>query len=83
MTVIYDLKPGDVVTMTGIGQGIFIGAIPQHPIYHGLSLVIWWLVDEERWSHDALNIFQEIPGVVDTTKRNESLRFALLQNPKR
>jgi hypothetical protein len=47
-------------------QAIFVARC-DHPLYAGLQLVIWRLPGEDRWSHDALLLHQEVGQVHDTT----------------
>lgn len=74
---IYNLTPGDRVTI-GTITATFI-AQTQHPLWTNLQLVTWWLPEEERWSHDALAINQDVGEVTPSTPedRKRRLREAL------
>jgi hypothetical protein len=77
MTVkVEDLTPGDVLVDV-FGTGIVIAVVHPHPLYPGLSLVIWWLPGEKRHSFDALSPRQELGGELDTTSRELSFRRAI------
>ena len=79
MTTVAELTPGDVVK---VGypqtQGTFI-ARTRHPLWPHLELVIWRLSDGS-WSHDALDIRQDIGQVQpsDIFSRKAQLQRALL-----
>lgn len=77
MTHLFELVPGDVVTLGGeIG---FYVARTRHPIWQHLELVIWRRPDGS-WSHDALHREQDIGRVLPSTAalRAERLRAVLL-----
>jgi hypothetical protein len=78
MTVrVCDLKPGDRLKAF-YDSGIVIGTIDPHPLYPKLWMVIWWLEKERRFSIDALNPRQELPGELqENPPREENLRTAL------
>jgi hypothetical protein len=77
-----DLVPGDVVwreEMPGV-EAIFV-ARTDHPLFRSLQLVVWRMNDG-TWSHDALDVDQEVGSVTLTTpeERLASLRRALLHS---
>lgn len=84
MVTFGDLKAGDKISYSDIDNlgGIYIGTITPHPIYPALSLVIWWMPKEKRYSFDALNPQFAIPGnpEVDTTNRDANLREAIFKS---
>jgi hypothetical protein len=62
MTVVQELRPGDVVEgPLGMGLATFIGAMP-HPLYGGLQLVIWRMANGSV-SFDALSPYQYVGNV--------------------
>jgi hypothetical protein len=63
-----DLAPGDVITL-GTRRAVFVTRSP-HPLYSGLLLVIWRLLEgvdqlDDEWSFDALRPDQEVGELVD------------------
>lgn len=70
---IRDLIPGDKLTYAET-SAIYIGRTTPHPLYSSLWLIIWWMVEEQRYSFDALSPLQEVPGTLDTTMRYANLR---------
>lgn len=87
MTVRIDtLVPGDVVTLPGLDTGTLVAVVTPHPLKQygdaGLSLVIWWLHTEKRWSFDALLARQELtPAVVwdlSDNQRQVALRSVII-----
>lgn len=65
ITTVNELRPGDLVTQSGVGSAIFI-ASGTHPKYPGLRLVIWKL-DDGTWSLDALRWNQEVGELIFST----------------
>jgi hypothetical protein len=58
-----DLEPGDVLEMGGATATLIVTA--PHPFYSArFALVIWWLHAEQRYSFDALEWRQWLPGNV-------------------
>jgi hypothetical protein len=78
MVKIRELTPGDLVKISGLGKSIFIGRVPQHPLYPNLSLVIWWLEHEKRYGFDALDPGQQIDATVDSSNRIGNFRRAIV-----
>lgn len=78
MAALWELIAGDEVRSAGTA-GTFI-TYTDHPIWPGLRLVVWWLPEEERWSHDALHPHQDVGERVTATDedRMRRLRTALL-----
>lgn len=81
--IVADLTPGDVVALPILGQPTtFVGSLTPHPLYPGLTLVVWRLPDGHpagQWSHDALDPQQYVGEVVSTpAERRQNLRRALL-----
>jgi hypothetical protein len=70
---IRDLVPGDKLTYAET-CAIYIGRITPHPLYSHLWLIIWWMVEEQRYSFDALSPLQEVPGTLDINYRYANLR---------
>lgn len=68
---VYDLIPGDQVRL-GEYRAIFFQQAP-HPLYTNLKLVIWWMPDESRWSHDALS-HNQIVGEADPSNNADRQR---------
>lgn len=54
-----ELQPGDRI-VDGQSEAILIALVPSHPIYPNLSMAIWWMVKEKRYSLDALHPFQDL-----------------------
>lgn len=76
---ICDLTPGDRWVSTLMGDGIFITKAP-HPLFDGLELVVWWLVNSKHYTFDAMRSTQELPGgTLDTTNRKGNLREAIIE----
>ena len=79
MSRVEELRPGDLVTNGGM-SAVFIARC-QHPLWPHLALVIWRLIGgPEEWSHDALDLRQDVgevqPG--DQAERERRLRESLL-----
>jgi hypothetical protein len=80
VTAVRDLQPGDVFEMAGDTATVIVTA--PHPIYRGgqMALVVWWLHRERRYSFDALDWRQELPGTVipsNEPRRQRAWREAL------
>jgi hypothetical protein len=76
---VQDLTPGDRWDNAAFGDAIFITKAP-HPLFPELELVVWWLIQQKRYSFDALRHTQELPGGrLDQTDRKANLRIALLE----
>ncbi len=77
MAAVYELLPGDEVTLPGFPPAVFIDKT-VHPLWRHMMLVIWQL-DDGSWSLDTLAIGQEIGQVTpsDLASRTERLRRAL------
>lgn len=71
---VVDLRPGDVVRLSGGPSGIFISSV-RHPVHPTLQLVVWRLEDG-TWSHDALDARQVVGDRddVDDDERGRRLR---------
>lgn len=69
-----ELQPGDVVNLTGADfAGIFVGS-SLHPVYPGLTCVVWLLTDG-RWSVDALSPWQVVGDAVRHDDPEERIAF--------
>jgi hypothetical protein len=83
VTRLCNLEPGDMVSMAADPdqphRTIYIGVVDVHPIYPNMAMYMWYLVDEKRYSFDALHPRTELPAVwtVDTTNRPANLSLAL------
>lgn len=77
MARVYDLQPGDLVTVPGSDlSGTFIAQTP-HPSYPGgLSLVIWKMSDG-TFSFDALLPNQEIGEIKPATGQERGMRLMM------
>jgi hypothetical protein len=78
MAAVYELLPGDEVTLPGMPPAVFVTAT-RHPLWPHLMLVIWRLADRS-WSLDALDLRQEAGAVTpsDLAARTGRLRRALV-----
>lgn len=77
MIHVYDLLPGDEVTVPGLASAVHIAHLP-HPYYPALELVIWRLADGTV-SLDALDMQQEVGELTPAAwpERRDRLRRAL------
>lgn len=79
MARVRELEPGDIVK-TGDKHGIFVGRM-IHPLYNmGFSLVIWWLLEDQRWSLDALSTNQEVGEVIGSPVERAANLWQALQH---
>jgi hypothetical protein len=78
MNRVDELIPGDRIQVLA-GSSTYVGRLP-HPIWKDLQLVIWRM-DDGTWSHDALDIRQEVGRILPTTpeQRMQCLKQALLR----
>jgi hypothetical protein len=78
MNRVDELIPGDRIQVLG-RTSTYVGRL-SHPIWKHLQLVIWRM-DDGTWSHDALDIRQEVGSIQPTTpeQRMQCLKQALLR----
>jgi hypothetical protein len=75
-----NLPPGAMVE-SPVGAAIFLTSV-RHPLWKNLKLVIWWVINERRWSFDALSPEQEVGTVRDQLpeERQKNLQRILIGN---
>jgi hypothetical protein len=85
---IADLQPGDIVSIPNLPDQqctwVFVGMITPHPMFPGLTLVIWARCvpgKDTEWSMDALNPHANLTTMARLDSRNRMANLRKVFTP--